>query len=502
LTPPSLIQDFLLNELGRDTYVGGVGLSGNGTLHVVFNQSSATAGDFASSYNVYQLPGDTLNSTSAASLIQAGQDVYNGSEWGDYTSVAQDPQVPNAVWQADEYVNPGHQWSTHVNQLKTIGTTYVAISPVRIVDSRDGSGLSLLAGKFVSGLARSFAVAGLGTIPPSAVAVTGNLTVTNQTAAGYLALTPDPTNTPGSSTLNFPLGDNRANNVTIPLNAQGQLAAVYKATAGATADVVFDVTGYFVSGTAQATYVSITPIRALDTRKNTGLAGVFTASLPRVLQVTGNNGVPPGATAITANLTVVNQAKAGFLALTPDPDANPTTSNLNFPLGDIRANGVAAELNVTGALSIVYKAVAGATTDVVLDITGYFVPDTSGLVFYPLNPSRIMDTRTTVNSGLSGVFHANVSRTLGAGGHWGVPTDAGGVTGNLTVVGQTSAGFVAMTPDPTPSPSTSTLNFPLGDIRANGIFGPLNGAGQASFIYKAASGKTTNLVLDLTGYFR
>ena len=502
LTPPGLVQDFLLNALGRDTYIGGVDLSGNGTLHAVFNQSSATAGDFASSYDVYQLPGDPLNATSAAGLIHAGQDVYSGAEWGDYTGLAQDPQVPSAVWQAAGYVNAGHQWSTWLNQLRTAGTTFVPLAPVRIVDSRDGSGLSGLSGKFNASQARTFAVAGLGTIPASAVAVTGNLTVTNQTAAGYVALTPDPTSTPGSSTLNFPLGDNRANNVTIPLNAGGQLAAVYKATAGRTTDLIFDVTGYFVVGTAQATYVPIAPVRALDTRFDTGLAGPFSASTPRPLQVAGFNGVPSNAIAITANLTATGQTRAGYLALTPDPAVNPTSSNLNFPLGDTRANGVAAQLNVSGALSIVYKAVAGATTNVILDITGYFVPNATGLVFYPLNPSRIMDTRSTIDSGLSGVFHASVSRTLAVDGHWGVPTDAGAVTGNLTVVGQTAAGFVAMTPDPTTSPGTSSLNFPGGDVRANGIFGPVNGTGHASLVYKAASGQTTNLVLDLTGYFR
>ncbi len=506
LTPPSLVQDFLINALGRDTYIGGVALSGNGTLHAVFNQSSATAADFAGTYDLYQLPTDALNSASAATLIRAGLDVYNGAEWGDYTGLAQDPQVPNSVWQGDAYVNAVHQWSTWVNQLRTIGTTYVPIAPERIVDSRNGSGLSGLGGKFASSVARTFAVAGLGSgaglIPSAAVAVTGNLTVTRQSAPGYVSLTPDPTNTPGSSTLNFPVGDNRANNVTIPLNASGQLAAVYKATPGATTDLLFDVTGYFLSGTGHATYLPIVPVRALDTRHAIGLSGPFQASLPLSLQVAGVNGVPMNASAITANLTVTGQTKAGFLALTTTSIPSPLSSNLNFPVGDTRANGVAAQLDGSGALWIVYKAAAGATANVILDITGYFLPNASGLVFYPLNPSRIMDTRTTVDSGLSGVFHANVSRTLAVNGHWGVPPDAGAVTGNLTVVGQTAAGFVAVTPDPTALPGTSTLNFPVADIRANGIFSPVNGTGHASLVYAAASGRTTNLVLDLTGYFR
>ncbi len=38
--------------------------------------------------------------------------------------------------------------------------------------------------------------------------------------------------TPQTSTLNFPLGDVRANGVTVKLAANGSLSAVYAATAG------------------------------------------------------------------------------------------------------------------------------------------------------------------------------------------------------------------------------------------------------------------------------
>ncbi len=83
-------------------------------------------------------------------------------------------------------------------------------------------------------------------MPAEAVAVTGNLTVTSQTAAGYVFLGPDPTPTPSSSTLNFPLGDSRANGVTVALGAGGSLSATYLAPAGKSTDLIFDVTGYFV----------------------------------------------------------------------------------------------------------------------------------------------------------------------------------------------------------------------------------------------------------------
>ena len=75
------------------------------------------------------------------------------------------------------------------------------------------------------------------------------------------------------------------------------------------------------------------------------------------------------------------------------------------------------------------------------------------------------------------------------------------ITGNLTVVNQTAAGYVSATLDSEPNPTTSVLNFPLGDTRANGVTLPLNSGGRTWFVYKAPSGKSTHLILDLSGYF-
>jgi hypothetical protein len=243
----------------------------------------------------------------------------------------------------------------------------------------------------------------------------------------------------------------------------------------------------------------------MDTRptSHVGTATTFAAGTPQTLQVSGVLGIPANATAITGNLTVVNQTRAGYLSVTPDPPVGiPPSSTLNFPLGDIRANGLTADLNATGKLSVTYSAVAGATTNVLLDITGYYVEDPAGLLFYPLNPGRVLDSRPgVVLTGLTGAFASNSARTLDVDGHWGVPAGAEAITGNLTVVNQTAAGFIAATPVATNSPSTSTLNFPLGDIRANGITIPL-GSGNSGLVYKAIAARSTHLILDVTGYFK
>ena len=135
-------------------------------------------------------------------------------------------------------------------------------------------------------------------------------------------------------------------------------------------------------------------------------------------------------------------------------------------------------------------------------VTGYYVPNATGRLFFPLSPGRLMDTRSTVLTRLSGPFAGTVPRTLGAVGHWGLPSGADAITGNLTVVGQTAAGYVAVTPVATANPPTSTINFPKGDVRANGITVPLSGSGSMGLVYMAGTSQRTHLVLDMTGYFQ
>ncbi len=530
ITPPTQVQDFLLARNGFDSYVPGIGFSTDGTLEIVYSQSNATGTNFPASVQQYQRAArhgavaDPPNSVSPAVVLHAGTGTYPGSDWGRYVGLGQDPQVPGAAWQANAYSSGASGWSTFVDLLgATAGTTYVPITPVRILDSRDGSGLSGLSGTFKSSVPRTFMVAGLGVIPAGAVAVTGNLTVTRQTNAGYVAVTPNPQVSPTSSTLNFPLGDNRANNVTVSLSQAGALSATYVGGGSTrTTDLIFDVTGYFLADDSAATYHPVTPTRLIDSRDGTGqpsapgdegpgLPAKFKGGIPQTFTNSNVDGfnfsnnfiVPQAATAITGNLTVTNQTHAGYLSVTPDPTSLPTVSNLNFPLHDNRANGFTAPFNASHQLSIVYIAPTGSSADVILDVTGYYLDDLTGLHFYPVNPGRVMDTRTGVaNSGLTGAFGASVPRELATAGHWAMAPDAQAVTGNLTVTAQTAAGYAAITTVADPNPATSTINFPLGDTRANGVTVTLSGAGSLWLVYHAGSGKKASLILDVSGYFR
>ncbi|MES2210138.1 MAG: hypothetical protein V4515_08135 [Chloroflexota bacterium] len=375
------------------------------------------------------------------------------------------------------------------------GTRYTPVTPTRVLDSRFGTGLM---GAFPNGTPRTFQVTGLAGIPDDAVAVTGNLTIVGQTSGGYVSLTPTPTANATTSAINAPRGDVRANGVTVPLGATGSLSAVFRGSSGSVAHLIFDVTGYFAPSTSGTTYVPVDPSRLLDTRFGNGLSGAFVNATARTLVVAGNAGVPGNALAITGNVTVTNQTSGGWITITPTADDNPPTSTLNFPGGDTRANNFTLPLGPDGNISAVFRGSAGATADLIIDVTGYFLEGSAGAEYVPIDPVRALDTR--FSTGLSGAFVANGSRSFAVSAMSGLPSTAVGVTGNVTIVGPSSSGWVTVAPLPNDNPSTSTINFPAGDTRANGVDMRLE-SGGLSAVFRPNAGATVHLIFDVTGYF-
>jgi hypothetical protein len=381
--------------------------------------------------------------------------------------------------------------------------TYYPVSPIqRVVDTRlrhEGPCGVLLAGSGVN-----YQIAGLAGIPSNAIAITANITVTNQTAKGWIFVGPRADTSPGESTVNFPVGDNRANGVTVPLSPEGTVGVWYGARSGNTTDFIIDVTGYYLEGTGGATYRAFGPERIMDTREP-GNNPAFLNGQPQKITVAGVKGLPSsGLVAVTGNLTAVRPAVRGYVALGPDPTTTPGWSTVNFPARDIRANNVVVPVNADGTVAAVYIAdprlgTSSSAVDLVFDITGYFTAS-GGSKYHVLVPSRIMDTREPVPTSFH-VFHANQAQTLHVWNAGGVPTSAIAITANLTVTQQTYQGYAALGPQVDASVGFSNLNFPYGDDRANGVIVPLSDAGSLDVIYIARSGNTAHLILDVSGYF-
>ncbi len=252
------------------------------------------------------------------------------------------------------------------------GDGFWPLNPVRVLDSRSPG-----SSPFQANVSQLIKVAGVATIPANATAVTGNLTVTNPTRAGYVSVTTDPTNSPATSTINFAAGDTRANGLTIPVGSGGQVSAIYKGSSG-TANLILDITGYYSGDPGGLLFHPLNPGRIVDTRLPLGPNGYLNGlsgpqgGTPRSVQVNGHYGVPLDAQAVTANLTITNQTAAGFVSAGNQALAKPLTSTINFPLGDIRANGINVPVDDHGRLWFVDRTAPGRTVQLVLDLSGYF----------------------------------------------------------------------------------------------------------------------------------
>jgi hypothetical protein len=471
-----------------DPPTGVAATAGNGSAAVTWSAPADNGGSAISAYAVTSSPGGKTCSWSSGPLSCTVTGLTNGQV---YTFTV---RALNGVgWGPASVASNG---VTPASPLPAGASTYHPITPVRLLDTRYGNGH---AGKLTANVPVTFQIAGRGGVPAEATAVTASLTVVDASAAWAVYVGPDPVAHPGSSTINFTAHQILSNGLTVALSATGSLSATYMGPTGATTDLVFDVTGYYVPGSSGATYHPMDPQRLVDTRYSTGLSGPFAANTPRTFQVTGRFGIPAGATAVTGNLTVVNSTASWAVYLGPSPIAHPTTSTVNFLAHQVASNNVTVSLGPGGTLAATYMGPAGATTDLVFDVTGYYTADGSGSSFVPIAPFRDLDTRT--GSGATGRIAVGTPRTFAVAGAASVPANATGVTGNLTVVDETSGWAIFLGPTATTTPTTSTINFVSGDIKANGVTVALSPGGTLSATYLGPNGASTHLVFDVTGYF-
>jgi len=119
-------------------------------------------------------------------------------------------------------------------------------------------------------------------------------------------------------------------------------------------------------------FYTVNPCRLADTRGAAGRLGApALGSLgARVFPISGACGIPPGARAVSVNVTVVNAFAPGHLSFYPGDAAPPSASTINFSPGTPRANNSILPLSHDGELGV-YNGAAGSV-DLILDVNGYF----------------------------------------------------------------------------------------------------------------------------------
>ncbi|MFN8041706.1 MAG: hypothetical protein U0Q07_20990 [Acidimicrobiales bacterium] len=234
----------------------------------------------------------------------------------------------------------------------------IAITPTRVLDSRDGTGG--WATPWPATTSRTVSLDSA--VPADAVAVVVNLTATRPTAATHLTVSPAGS-APLASNLNVAAGETAANLVVVPLGVERSIALYNNS---GSVHVIADLVGY-VSTTSAAELGSVTPKRVADSRDGTGTsASRWGAGESRTIVVRGGTtGVGAGADAVLVNLTAVLPSQATHLTAWPAGVAVPLASNLNLPAGDVRANLALVPVGTADSLAVANNS---GTTDVIVDV--------------------------------------------------------------------------------------------------------------------------------------
>ncbi len=256
-----------------------------------------------------------------------------------------------------------------------------------------------------------------------------------------------------------------------------------------------DDTVSVIGGATTLQFVPITPCRLVDTR---GQGGPIPGNSSRnfaVPQLGGCN-IPTTAVSYSLNVTVVPQGPLGYLTIWPTSQQQPVVSTMNSPDGRTKANAAIVQEGVAGSVSVYVR----NTTDVILDIDGYFAPSTSStLQFFSLAPCRVLDTRGPDGSLGGPSLTGGQERDFPVlSSDCQIPSSAKAYSMNFTVVPVNGPlGYLTVWPTGQTQPVVSTLNNPTATTVANAAIVPAGNGGEIS-VYAS---QNTQLIADIDGYF-
>lgn len=396
------------------------------------------------------------------------------------------------------------------------GTSFTPLSPVRLVDTRVGSGLPYAGRVIGAGQTLSVQITGKGGIPQTDVSsVVVNVTAVSPTTDTYLTTygnAPRPIGNydpsairPKTSTIVAKAGQTVNSQTTTKLYEDGTMK-IYNFSGNT--NVIIDVVGYY-SASGNRFFKSVVPTRIADTRAGSGLpysGQTLVASGKLNINFRGiqnpNFGTTSTAVAAVVDVTVANPQASGFLSLYPAEASPPNASSLSYTTGHALTKEVTVKLGANGAFTILNS--NGGSTEIIVDVVGYYYVANSeqlnSVEYYTaVFPKRITDTRT--NSGL-----ANAGNHIAPGGVLNVkakfvadiPAGATGVVYGLTALNSTATTYMTTYPNGISRPNTSILNMAAGQQVSSQSTTKLGADGSFN-IFNAFG--TTDVLVDVLGYF-
>ena len=250
-------------------------------------------------------------------------------------------------------------------------------TPCRVADTRNPTG-EFGGPSVFAGQTRNFPIP---LSPCSSAAIPTGYSVTayslNVTAVpdadylGYLTTWPTGSSQPLVSTLNSWTGTVVANAALIPAGSNGSISVFVTDPT----DVILDINGCFgQSGRVMGlSFYQVAPCRVADTRNAAGPFGgpEMQAGETRSFAIpAGACNIPSAVGAYSLNVTVVPDGPLSYLTTWPTGSAQPNVSTLNSFDGWPVANAAIVPVGTNGAISIYVT----NSTQVILDINGYFAP--------------------------------------------------------------------------------------------------------------------------------
>lgn len=378
---------------------------------------------------------------------------------------------------------------------------FVPLSPTRLFDTRPGLSPNGYKGVVAGGTSLRVQVAGQAGIPESGVsAVAINLAVIGIEAPSFVAATPTESTGATTSSLNVVVpGDVRSNLVIVPVGDDGTVSLFSLQDA----HLLGDVAGYFRprnTPSDDGRIITQTPRRLFDTRSASilGARQRVPAGGSVTADVLDRAGIPEsGVAAVVMNVTATAADGPGFVTVWPEGQ-RPDASSLNINGShDTVANQVIVPVGSDGRV----RFSSSIEVDLVADVLGWITDGTAATtttgLFVPLEPSRVLDTRPDESApGPKGAVPSDGTISARVAGHAGIPSDAGGVVLNVTLIGS-GPGFATLWPSGAPRPTTSSVNVDrAGDVRPNGVIVSVGDDEQLD-VYVLT---TAHVVADAVGY--
>jgi hypothetical protein len=277
----------------------------------------------------------------------------------------------------------------------------------------------------------------------------------------------------------------------VPNHGDGDFYLEFKATA-TDADGLSTAASFILPmAGAPGFYTPVQPYRLFDTRAAAtsplGTGEPLKPGQTMAVDLSSQPGAPGGKTAVLLNVTTDQPQAAGYVKAFPCGGTEPYISTVNFDPGQTAANLAMVRLPADGKVCFT----SFVPTHVIVDVSGWFAPGSSGSAYTTVDPYRVLDTRLTGQT-----LAPQREFRLSLAGQPGFPATATAALINLTATNTAAPGYVRAYPCGEEQ-DVSNVNYAAGQTVANLASVKVAGGGDICF----KSYAQTDIVVDLAGWY-